>query len=241
MTKQLKFLLFIALILSGKFGISQDCQAHLKKALEIYKKIGVPKGGNAYHLKAKLTNKLSNKSSQSRSEMEFDIYMGSKQVVYKSDYFDLFKDDKNQFYVIKPQKQIFWQNPENQEFKGKLDQLFSLQDSLMANAIITNCEEKKIDKLHLLIISIDPPKILQKLQAEKITYFIDKSSNKIKSITVDYQPGQPMIQQKIEYLELDLTYPSHKIGPALSHVFQKDKKLQDKYNNFRLIDSRNKK
>ena len=70
---------------------------------------------------------------------------------------------------------------------------------------------------------------------------IVKSSETIKSIVIDYQVGQPILQQKITYMELDMAYPSSKLMPAYHYVFKDKNTLQERYNNYQLVDARNKK
>lgn len=222
--------------------IPTDC---IKRVHDIYKKMNSGNTENGYvymnfTMNTKLSETVKTKDQFIQSDIEYIV--GKNKMHYLSNDMKVYCDEKDNFTILPSRKLIVWTNSLMESGQGtRMKSYQVLQDSMFLTSRLLSCEVKSDNaKTYDKVIAIEPVNNSKKQYLyNKITFYINTSTNEIKKVVINYPPKSDYSSIEVIYNKVQYNYQSKELAlTAKEWLFTSNGNLQDKYKTFKLIDER---
>jgi hypothetical protein len=245
MTTALRTLLLGLLVAASLAGYAQT-KADCKEMLREYQRsmTGSRKPGSGQMLMAHLTvttvpAKDSPYAQVSLPNQELDVRMiiGPGYLVYESPYLALYRDARECFTVIHPQRLVMrtslaaGQNP-GAAGAGELPAAGPLTDSpLLELSMVQSCRSDVLNGQPVQVIELlCNAEAQRRYRIGRMVYYFDAAHRRVLKQELEFVPGHPTLRQTIVYHTFDPHY-RHKPAPAATFLFSGNQ-LKEKFRGY---------
>jgi hypothetical protein len=222
----------------------EDCLSQIRKLYQdIQERIHLA-GDKVFYLEFTVTTTLGEEYGNEKHQTTARLYANGHKSMFTSSEIEVYQDSSLTISIISDKKRIYLMDYRQHESKkAALQNIALFQDSLFALSSVTYCEEiiredgSKHKKIRLAVNENG-----QRLfQVKTLEFLIDADKNLVKHTTVTYVKPFYIHQVSVSYQTIDFDYSSGSLANNfLSLILDRQGKLQNKYQDYQLIDSRGK-
>ena len=229
-------------------SIGQDkaqYEAKLLKTLERMQEYSMPQGNDIYHLHFSAlfvpnANKYSDFDLESK-KMEVKLWVGGpKLYYYESDYLAIYKDAREIFTVVHPQKQIVWKKTKPESAKTQTQQaqvqaLKGFQKELITSSMVTSHRDSTWAGKPIKIIQLTPnPEARKKTNIKYLRYYYDPHADFIHRQIIVHTSDYKLKKQVITYHKMEMHYQGQIPSTARAQLFSAENRLSQKYQGYQI-------
>lgn len=236
--------LFLLLALAG-YGQGVDpCRTLLEAYAGKMGAYGLPGGQARYRLHLDITAVPAKRSGYTPASLEgktVDVKMTitGKELFYESTYLAVFRDGKDVFTVIHPQRTILHSRPEQTaEEKGQellSRQLMALQQGFVKRCRIASCRDTVYAGQAAKVMQLLPgPEDQAEYHIRRITNYVLVKSLTVPRQVIEYAEGYGLERQVVNYHVVDLAYKGKLPRSARDCVYAAPGKLLARYQGYQV-------
>jgi hypothetical protein len=171
--------------------------------------------------------------------VELKVTATAKKLAYESTYLAVYRDEKDMFTVIHPQRTILHARaermPEQAGGEALAGQLTAIQQGFMRRCGIASCRDTVYAGQAAKVMELLPdPKDQAQYHIKRITNYVLVKSQTVPRQVIEYAEGHGLDRQVVNYHAVDLDYRGKAPGPARAAVFAAPGKLLARYQGYRL-------
>ena len=238
------FPLFLLLALAG-YGQGVDpCRTLLEAYAGKMGAYGLPGGQARYRLHLDITAVPAKRSGYTPASLEgktVDVKMTitGKEIFYESTYLAVFRDGKDVFTVIHPQRTIVHARPEQTaEAKGQellSRQLMALQQGFVKRCQIASCRDTVYAGQAAKVMQLLPgPEDQAEYHIRRITNYVLVKSLTVPRQVIEYAEGYGLERQVVNYHVVDMAYKGKLPRSARDCVYAAPGKLLARYQGYQV-------
>ncbi|MBD0256966.1 MAG: hypothetical protein ICV83_14705 [Cytophagales bacterium] len=171
--------------------------------------------------------------------VDLKVTATAKKLAYESTYLAVYRDEKDQFTVIHPQRTILHARAgkvtEATDGAVPAGQLTALQQRFMKRCRIASCRDTVYaGQAAKVMVLLPDPKDQAQYQIKRITNYVLVRSVTVPRQVIEYTEGHGLDRQVVNYHAVDLDYRGKAPGPARAAVFASPGKLLARYQGYRV-------
>jgi|GEM_PF-2339978 len=236
--------IFLLLGLVGYGQGADPCQALLEAYAGKLGAYGQGGGKGNYRLHMDITalpakGASSEPAALAGKTVELKVTATAKKLAYESTYLAVYRDEKDQFTVIHPQRTILHaraeQSAEATGGEALAGQLTALQQGFVKRCRIAACRDTLYAGQAAKVMELLPdPKDQAEYHVKRITNYVLVRSQTVPRQVIEYVEGHGLDRQVVNYHAVDLNYRGKPPGPARAAVFAAPGKLLARYQGYRV-------
>jgi hypothetical protein len=236
--------LFFLLTLVGYGQAADPCQALLEAYAGKMGAYGQGGGKGNYRLHMDITalpakGTPSEPAALAGKTVDLKVTATARKLAYESTYLAVYRDEKDQFTVIHPQRTILHaragKTTEATDGEALAGQLTALQQGFMKRCRIASCRDTVYAGQAAKVMELLPdPKDQAQYHIRRITNYVLVKSVTVPRQVIEYAEGHGLDRQVVNYHALDLDYRGKAPGPARAAVFASTGKLLARYQGYRV-------
>ena len=236
--------LFLLLALVGYGQAADPCQALLEAYAGKLGAYGQGGGKGNYRLHMDITalpakGAARQPAAPAGQTVELKVTATVSKLAYESTYLAVYRDEKDQFTVIHPQRTILHARagrmPEETGGEALAGQLTALQQGFMKRCRIASCRDTVFAGQAAKVMELRPdPQDQAEYHIRRITNYVLVKSRTVPRQVIEYAEGHGLDRQVVNYHAVDLDYRGKAPGPARAAVFAAPGKLLARYQGYRV-------
>jgi hypothetical protein len=244
MKRLASFPFFFLLALAGYGQTANPCRELLEAYAQKIGAYGLPGARERYRLHLDVTAVPAKRSVYTPASLEgktVDLKMTitGKELFYESTYLAVYRDEKDVFTVIHPQRTIVHSRPEQlPEAQGQdvlSRQLAALQQGFIKRSRVTACRDTVYAGQAAKVMELLPdPQDQAQYHIKRITNYVLTGSLTVPRQVIEYAEGHGLARQVVNYHALDLDYKGKQPKSARACVYAAPGKLLDKYQGYQV-------
>ncbi len=178
------------------------------------------------------------KASFSGEPTEVKVIAGPHRLYYESTHLSIYRDEKDIFTVIHPQKRILHaasQSASATADTGPAESFLALQKHFLSDCVLKSSRDTLVEAKPWKVFRLVPhAKYQAQFPIREVVYYFNLSQKRIEKQVVYYHPSHGLLQQTIEYREFSFPFRGKVPRSARSYLLTDRNQLKRTYQQYRL-------